>query len=136
MKVLSHPISSHEGLIPSHPIPQRSGPIPSHPRPNPIPSRSHAGMGRDQDGISWSWRSAYKLNLNDSDIDLQKLADEQLHHEIENTSSSNMLSSENTMSTSESTDSHLLMLSTLEKMPESIFSVLKNEKKISTRLII
>jgi len=47
-----------------------------------------------------------------------------------------MLSSENTMSTSESTDSHLLMLSTSEKMPESISSISENEKKISTRSII
>ena len=76
-------------------------------------------------------------DLDDSDIDLQELADEQLHHEIEQTetSSSNTLNSD-AMSTSESTDSHSLMLSTSEKTSESIFSVSENEKKISTRSII
>ena len=82
-------------------------------------------------------------DLDDSDIDLQELADKQLHHETENMPSSNTLSGKNIMPTSESTDSHLPMLSTLEKMSELIFSEMlesdllpANEKKIPTRLII
>ena len=81
-------------------------------------------------------------DLDDSDIDLQKLADKQLHHEAENTSSSNMLSSD-AMPTPESTDSHLPMLPTPEETPEPTSSetlesdpLLANEKKIPTRSII
>src|SRR6266480_8071206 len=57
-------------------------------------------------------------DLDDSDIDLQELADEQLHHEAENTPSSNTLSGENAMPTPESTDSHSPMLPTPEETPE------------------
>ena len=84
-------------------------------------------------------------DLNDSDIDLQELADEQLNHETEQTEnmpSSNTLSSD-AMSTPESTNSYLSMLSTSEKTPELISSetlesdpLLANEKKIPTRSII
>ena len=83
-------------------------------------------------------------DLDDSDIDLQELADEQLQTEqTENMSSSNMLSSKNAMSTSESMNSHLSMLSTSEKTPELISSEMlesnflsENEKKTPTRSII
>ena len=82
-------------------------------------------------------------DLDDSDIDLQELADEQLHHEAENTPSSNTLSGENAMPTPESTDSHSSMLPTLKKTPEPISSGMlesdplpANEKKIPTRPII
>src|SRR5438876_4698490 len=83
-------------------------------------------------------------DLDDSDIDLQELADKQLQTEqAENTPSSNMLSSKNAMPTSESTDSHLPMLPTPEKTPESTSSEMlesdplpANEKKIPTRPII
>ena len=101
-------------------------------------------ISRDSELLFLTENLDLNSDLDDSDIDLQELADKQLQTEqAENTPSSNMLSSENIMSTSESMNSHLPMLSTPEETPELISSEMlesdslpANEKKISTRSII